>query len=200
MFVIGVTGGIGSGKSSVCKILNLLGVPIFIADDEAKLMMVEDHDLVKKIKDLLGSCSYNSDGSLNREYISNSIFKDRSLLSSMNSVVHPALFCRFNRWVAKMEILGYRSVVFESAILIETERYKEVDYTVVVTAPLEERILRVLSRNRELSREQVLDRIDKQIGDSERNRVADRLINSGGSEMLTPQVIDLYNKIRYGKI
>lgn len=161
--IVGLTGGIGSGKTTVAKLFYKLGVPIYISDIEAKQLMVNDQQLISAIKELLGNEAY-IDGELNRSYISHQVFNDKEKLTQLNAIVHPAVAADFLQWYKKQEHLY---VIKESAILFETNGQKECDAVITVTAPIEERINRVVVRDG-VSEKQVKSRIDNQLSDSEK--------------------------------
>ncbi len=162
MFKVGVTGGIGSGKSTLCDIFRQCGVPIYNSDDEAKRLMSTDSALIAAIIAKFGEVSYE-DGALNRQYLASIVFNDSEQLSQLNSLVHPAVKIDFERW-ANAQDAPY--VILECAILFDAGFDEYIDVSVGVLAPENLRIERVMSRDN-LTREQVLQRISNQIGDDE---------------------------------
>ena len=140
MLKVGITGNIGSGKTTVSKIFEVLGIPVFYADTAAKEVMVKDEILISAIKDAFGNTSYFDDGSLNRKHIANIVFNDEKELATLNSIVHPAVFRSFDNWVKQHHDVPY--VLKEAALLFESDSYKMCDKTVMVTAPLQMRIQR----------------------------------------------------------
>src|SRR6185312_2093014 len=159
MLKIGLTGNMGSGKTTVSKIFEILGVPVFYADDEAKNVMVTDTGLVNQIKGAFGESAYFNDGTLNRKYISAIVFNDKKKLAKLNSLVHPAVFRAFDAWIERHDGVPY--VVKEAALLFESDSYKLYDYSIMVQAPVEKRIKRVMERD-QLSREEVESRNSNQ--------------------------------------
>src|SRR5580698_7802865 len=145
MLKIGITGNIGGGKTTVSKIFEVLGVPVFYADDAAKKVMVEDPILINALKEAFGSEAYFNDGSLKRKHIASIVFNDDIQLAKLNSIVHPAVFRAFDNWT--VQIKGAPYVMKEAALLFESTSYKMCDYSVMVTAPLELRIARVMQRD-----------------------------------------------------
>src|ERR1041384_6117190 len=130
MLKIGVTGNIGSGKTTVSKIFEILGVPVFYADDAAKTVMVEDPILINALKKEFGGESYFDDGSLNRKHIASIVFNNETELTKLNSIVHPAVFRAFDNWVATKKNVPY--VMKEAALLFESSSYKTCDQTIMI--------------------------------------------------------------------
>lgn len=194
MFRVGLTGGIGSGKSLVCSILEKLRVPVYYADAEAKRLMNSDPVLKTQIMDLFGDKAY-SGGSLDRKYLAGRVFGDGELLASLNSVVHPAVREDFKRWADLQKGVPY--VVEEAAILFESGAHRELDQAVLVYAPVELRISRVMERDG-CDRESVLRRMDHQLSEEELKKLADHVIVNDGQQMLLPQVIELHHKLLKG--
>ncbi len=162
MFKVGVTGGIGSGKSTLCDIFRQCGVPIYNSDDEAKRLMSTSNELVEAITARFGTESY-IDGVLNRPYLASIVFRDSESLSELNSYVHPVVKSDFERWASEQDA---PYVILECAILFDAGFDKHIDVSVGVLSPESLRIERVISRDG-LTREQVLQRIANQISDDE---------------------------------
>jgi len=196
MFRVGLTGGIGSGKSLICSILKHLGVPVYYADTEAKKLMNSDLELRKQIVRLFGEQAYGR-GDLDSSYVAGQLFGDNALLKAMNSIVHPAVRKDFKRWAELQNDIPY--VVEEAAILFESGAYKEMDFTVLTSAPEEVRIKRVMERDGS-DRDSVLKRMGHQWSEKELRKLADYVIENDGQEMLLPQVIELHNKLLKGDI
>lgn len=188
MQIIGITGGIGSGKSTVARIFSLLGIPVYSADDAAKEIMVKDLQLIEEIKAHFGAESYLPDGSLNRKYIANIVFNDKSQLEKLNSIVHPATIRDSEAWARKQ-----RSpyVIKEAALMFESESFHHVDKVIGVYAPESLRILRVMKRDG-VSRNEVLARIHKQIDDRIKMKLSDHVIYNDEQQMVIPQVLALH--------
>ena len=142
--IVGLTGGIGSGKTTVAKLFSNLGVPIYNSDIEAKKIMISNQSVIADIKELLGNEAYKGN-LLNKGFISNKIFNNKKLLEELNKIVHPAVRLHFSEWVKSCNSLY---VIKEAAILFESGAYKECDAIITVTAPLEERINRVMYRDK----------------------------------------------------
>ena len=145
MLKIGLTGNMGSGKTTVSKIFEILGIPVFYADDEAKKVMVTDQILINAIKSAFGAISYFDDGTLNRKHIASIVFNNDTELKKLNSLVHPAVFRAFDEWLKNFDDVPY--VLKEAALLFESDSYRFCDYTIMVQAPLDTRIKRVMKRN-----------------------------------------------------
>ena len=193
MKVIGLTGGIGSGKSTVARKFNELGVPIYIADDRAKSLMVQNTEIIKGIVKIFGDEAY-LDGQLNRAFIAGQVFSDKSLLQKLNNIVHPAVEKDFQSWILEESKSSAKYVIKEAAILFENGGYKKCDYTILVTAPKEERIQRVIERDH-TNRQAVLDRIKNQWSDSKKVLLADFIIRNKDLEETSLIVNKIHNKI-----
>jgi dephospho-CoA kinase len=171
--IIGLTGGIGSGKTRVVKVFSDLGVPCYIADNAEKELMAKEASLIKQIKDLFGAKAYNTQG-LNRAYIGAIVFSDLQKLQALNAIVHPAVAKDFSLWLA-LQKAPY--VIKEVAILFETGGYKAVDQTLLITAPKEVRLQRAMQRD-QAAKEVILSRMNHQWEDEQRIPLADHIINN----------------------
>ena len=187
---LGVTGGIGSGKTSVCKVFGVLGIPLFSADQEARSVMEIDTSVILKLNTIAGKNLY-ADGSLDRNEFARLIFNNKALLEKVNSVVHPAVYSRFREWEKKQDA---PYVIFEAAILFESGGFNMVDRVITVVAPVEERIERVMRRNN-MTKDQVLERISNQMSDSEKANRSDYVIDNSENAMIIPAVLDIHNDI-----
>ena len=190
MIKLGVTGGIGSGKTSVCNVFGVLGIPLFSADAEAKKIMEVDAGIMLKLNTIAQKDLYSS-GILDRAELAKLIFNNRTILEKVNSVVHPAVFSIFHEWVEKQEA---PYVIMETAILFESGGSKMVDRIVTVTAPVEERIARVMSRSN-ITKEEVLKRINNQMSDSEKIKQSDYVIDNSEDAMIIPAILNIHNSI-----
>ena len=189
---IGITGNIGSGKTTVCKIFETFGIPIYYADVEAKRLMIENANVKEKIKLLFGLKAYAQDGSLNREYIGGIVFNNPQMLTKLNYIVHPAVRADSARWAKEQKNAPY--VLKEAALMVESENYKDVDKLIVVTAPLEIRLERVMQRD-EVNKESVLSREKNQMSESEKVALADYTINNDGTQALIPQIHKIHQEL-----
>lgn len=189
MIRVGITGGIGSGKSVVCKIFNQLNIPVYDTDFEAKQIIIKSKSVISKIKKTFGNDSYFEDGRLNVQKIVSVIFSDKKALEKMNSIVHPAVFQDFEKWSKLQKNCKY--VIMESALLIETGYYKQLDKTICVLSPLELRTERTMQRNN-ISKEEVNDRISSQLSDEEKLKFTDFTIQNDNENMLIPQILKFH--------
>lgn len=191
---IGITGGIGSGKTTVCKIFETLGIPIYYADDRAKALYLENADLKQGVIQLFGAESYLLDGQLNRKWISDLAFQDPELLKKLNALVHPAVQKDGNDWHDAQTNVPY--TLKEAALLFESGGDKYLDKIITVYAPLELRIERVILRGSgSMTRADVEARIAKQMSDEEKKDRADFVIFNDGNQALIPQVLAIHHKI-----
>jgi len=191
MFRVGLTGGIGSGKTLASSIFEKLGVPVYYADTAARELMNSDAGLKGDIVSLFGDQAYGKDG-LNRQYLADSVFGDPVKLAGLNRLVHPAVRLDFKRWTAEQS--GSPYVIEEAAILFESGASQEMNLSVLVYAPEELRISRVMKRDG-VDREAVQRRMGHQLSEEEKMEKADFVLINDGKEMLLPQVVELHNKI-----
>ncbi len=188
---VGLTGGIGSGKTLVCSVLEKLGVAVYYADSEARRLMNSDPELVLQISGLFGNKAYEG-GNLNREFLAQRVFKDKVLLTRLNELVHPAVRKDFSRWANEQKPAFY--VVEEAAILFESGSDRNMDLTVGVFAEKELRVQRVMQRDG-IAREQVRMRMNSQMNEKEKMERADMVIYNDGKLMILPQIINMHNAI-----
>jgi dephospho-CoA kinase len=191
MLKIGITGNIGSGKTTVSKIFEVLGVPVFYADDAAKKVMVDDPILIDALKKTFGTEAYSDDGTLNRKHIASIVFNNETELAKLNAIVHPAVFRAFDNWTARVKNAPY--VMKEAALLFESTSYKMCDYSIMVTAPLELRIDRVMQRDG-LKREEIESRDARQFPEEQKIQLADYVIRNDDTELVIPQVLALHQQ------
>jgi dephospho-CoA kinase len=189
MLKVGITGNIGSGKTTVSKLFELMGIPVFSADDAAKNIMVTDSVLINDIKQTFGAASYFEDGALNRKHIAAIVFNDEAQLAKLNALTHPAVFRAFDNWVAQIKDAPY--VVKEAALLFESTSYKMCDKSIMVTAPLEMRIKRVMQRDG-ISSEEVQKRNSRQFTEEKKIALADYVIKNDETKLIIPQVLKLH--------
>lgn len=189
---IGITGGIGAGKSLICRIFHCLGIPVYDADGHAKELMTTDVILISNIKKEFGELSYNTDGTLNRNYLSSAVFDDSEKLSKLNSLVHPQVGADYNRWVEKHR--NYPYVMKEAALLFEAGSDKLLDKVIVIHAPEELRIQRVIARDPHRSKDQVRAIMSKQMPEAQKMEKADFIILNDEKELVVPQVLELHNQ------
>lgn len=189
---IGITGGIGSGKSLVCKIFSHLGAPVYDADSHAKELMTTDGILISEIKKEFGDLSYHADGSLNRVYLANYVFHDPVKLERLNRLVHPRVEADYLKWVSKNAAHPY--VIKEAALLFEAGSYKSLDRIIVVSAPEALRVRRVLSRDAHRTVEQIKAIVEKQMPEDEKLKRADHIVVNDETELVVPQVVRLHEE------
>jgi dephospho-CoA kinase len=187
---LGVTGGIGSGKTSVCRVFNVLGVPVFSADAEARIIMETDKNVISKIESIAGRDIYET-GLLNRSKLANLMFNDDLILREVNHAVHPVVLDHFVNWEYLQDA---QYVIMEAAILFESGAANLVDRILTVIAPLEERIDRIIGRNK-LTRQQVLERVKKQLGDEEKIEKSHYVIDNSDNMMIIPEILKIHQEI-----
>lgn len=188
MLTIGITGGIGSGKTTVCKIFAVLGVPVFQADSVAGKLQNEDPVVVSKLTTLFGNQIYSAEGLLDRKRVASIIFDNKLLLEEVNNIVHPAVHQAFDHWKSKYGDSPY--VIYEAAILFETGSFHNFDLSILVVADEEERIGRVMKREK-TTVDAIRNRMRNQMIDSEKIKLADYIINNNDNQLIIPQVLKL---------
>ncbi len=190
MKIVGITGGIGSGKTTVAKMFKSLGIPIYIADDEAKKLMNSSKVIRKKLIALLGESSYTENG-LNKSYISSRIFKNKELLTKINAIVHPKVKTHFERWLKKQKA---PYILKEAAIIFENNLQAQYDLIIVVTADTEARVNRVIKRDGS-DRKKVMSVIENQLPDEVKISKSDYVIFNNDLEKTKIQVAEIHSKI-----
>lgn len=190
MLKVGVTGGIGSGKSVVCHVFKTLGIPVFDADDAARYLMENDTTLVQGIQWLLGDDVYDN-GKLNKEKVSSIIFNDQVKLTQLNNLVHPAVISYGNAWMEKQQT---PYTIKEAAIFYESGSYKDIDVMIGVYAPQELRIKRTMERNK-ISREKVLAIMALQMDEDEKMKRCNYVITNDDVTPLLPQVMKIHDEL-----
>lgn len=190
MWVVGLTGGIGSGKTTVAKMFQHLGVPVYIADVEAKKLTNRSKVIRRKLISLLGEKAYKKD-EINRKYVADKIFSNSELLKQVNDIIHPKVRTHFNRWLKRQEA---PYVIKEAAILFENSGYKECDQTILVIAPKDQRIQRLLNRD-VTSVQQIENRMKNQWADEKKVPLADYVIHNIDLDKTRMQVTDIHDVI-----
>jgi dephospho-CoA kinase len=190
MFIIGLTGGIGTGKTTVAEVFKKLIIPVYNSDIEAKNLMNTEKELIEKLKDIFGNAIYK-DNKLDREKLADLIFNDKQKLNIVNSIVHPAVKKHFNNWADKQNT---PYVIKETAILFESGTYKDVNKIISVSAPLELRIERLIKRDNS-NRERIMERMNNQIDENFKRNNSDYIINNDNMKLLIPQVLSIHHKI-----
>ena len=192
MLKVGVTGGIGSGKSTVSRFFSALGVPVYDSDQRAKSLMQYDDSIRSKIKIEFGDNAYHKN-ELNRSYLAEIVFKNESKLKQLNAIVHPVVKTDFINWLSQNS--NAKFIIKEAAIMIESGAYKDLDKLIVVNASMNQKIKWIKQRDH-LSLEDIKNRIQNQLSDEIRNQYADFIIeNNSGKRELKQQVLSVYNKL-----
>jgi len=190
---IGITGGIGSGKTTVCEIFKLLGVPVFHADLEAKFLQNNDLHIRDLLIKLFGRQIYSPDGLLDRKQLAGLIFNDSEAMANVNAIIHPAVRQNFLKWTYIHQDASY--ILYEAAILLESGYASDFDSNILVLADEKIRIERVIKRDH-VSEEQVMQRINNQMPDDKKIAMVDYIIENSNVKLLFPQIIELDKLIR----
>lgn len=190
--LIGVTGGIGSGKSLVSKIFACLGIPVYDADSRAKKLMNTDPALIAEIKKAFGDEAYHANGTVNRAFLASTVFNHEEKLKKLNHLVHPRVQLDTEKWVRENGVNKY--LIKEAALIYESGTQSTFDKVIVVTAPYELRKQRVLARDTSRSARDVERIMANQMPEEDKVRLADFIIKNDGSELLIPQVLKLHKR------
>lgn len=185
---LGITGGIGSGKSTICKLFKLLGIPVYDSDINAKILMNNSLLIKEKLQNSFGDSIYFKNNELDRKKLASIVFNSPTSLATLNAIVHPEVRADFERWCALHADAPY--VIQESAILFDSGLHRLMNKTLTVTAPLQERIDRVMNRDR-ITKELVVERINNQMTDEERMSLSDFIIKNGKSDLIIAQVLKI---------
>ena len=189
MLRIGLTGGIGSGKTTVARIFETLGIPVYYADDAAKRIMNSNEPLKEKIKEHFGAESY-VDGELNRKHLASVVFTNKEKLDLLNSLTHPATIADAEEWMQRQET---PYVIKEAALLFESGAVNHLDEVIGVYAPQHIRIKRVMERDG-LPVEEVMKRISRQLNEEMKMKLCDHVIHNNEQELVIPQVLRLHEE------
>ncbi len=191
MLKVGVTGGIGSGKSTVCRVFQVLGVPVYYADVRARELSGKHPDIIAGYKTILGEEAYSADGSLNRTFVAAKIFSDERLLKRVNQMVHPVVQHDFISWTKQFDA---PFVIEEAAVLFENGGYHHLDKIILITAPLHIRIQRVVNRDG-VTPAMVKRRMERQWSDAQKVPLSDYVIHNDDHVLIMPQVLEVYEAI-----
>ena len=191
MLKIGLTGGIGSGKSTVALIFETINIPVYYADNEAKKILNENNFVRKEITAAFGNI-YDKN-TINRKKLAKIVFNNEKKLDKLNSIVHPAVIEHFKNWCADKKEFDY--IIKEAAILFESGTYQNLDKIISVFAPVDIRIQRVCSRDN-VKKKEVLNRINNQFDDKKKIELSDYVINNYNEHMIIPQVLSIHEKIK----
>jgi len=194
MLKVGITGGIGSGKTTVCRYFEELGIPVYYADERAKYLMQHEHYLIDEIQRNFGKDIYEG-GQLNRQLLAEMVFNNKQKLDLLNSLVHPAVFRDNERWTEGQLAKKVPYIIKEAALLIESGSSKSLDKLIVVSAPLNVRVERISKRDN-LQTEDIMARVRNQMPEEEKLKQADFVItNDGGMDSLKEQVLNIHQKL-----
>jgi dephospho-CoA kinase len=193
MVKVGLTGGIGSGKSTVAAIFETLGIPVSYADDEAKRLMNEDAELKEGITRQFGAEAYGG-GTLNRKYLAAQVFNDPLKLETLNNLVHPVTIREGSRWMHEQAGLGHPYAIREAALIFEARGAGHLDFVIGVYAPAALRIHRTMQRDN-TTREAVQQRMRNQIDEDIKMRLCDAVVRNDEQEPLIPQVLALHQRL-----
>lgn len=192
MIKIGITGGIGSGKSIVCEAFKILGYFVYNADKRAKILNDTNEIIIIGLKERFGKNIYNKENKLDRQALASYIFKNPDNLEYVNNLVHPVVIKDYKNWLL---IHNKEKITFkEAAILFESETYKSLDYIISVIASEKTRIQRVCKRDN-IPEKMVIDRMKNQISDEKRIKLSDFVINNNDDKLILPQIIEINNKL-----
>ena len=194
MIKLGLTGGIGSGKTTVAKVFETLGVPVFFADDEAKKFLFSN-EVKSQLVELFGSSIINEAGEINKAELASIVFNDKESLKMLNSLIHPLLMQSFNSWVSEKSQEKRQYIVMEAAILFEAGFDSEVDKVLCVSAPIEDRVNRVVGRDG-ASKQQVYSRLNNQMSDKERELKSDFVIQNSNKDMIVEAVVKIDTELK----
>ncbi len=193
---VGITGGIGSGKTMVCKVFKLLGIPVFYSDEESKKLLFYDADINRRISKQFGTAVIGNQGTIDKGKLAIVVFSNKEKLEQLNAILHPAVALRFEEWVKEHHESKY--ILKEAAILFESGANKQVDTVITVIAPVGLRIQRAMQRD-EITREQVLERMKNQMNEEEKIKLSQFTIQNDDEQLLIPQVMKIHNLLLEGK-
>lgn len=192
MLKIGITGGIGVGKSIVCRMFQVLGIPVYDADTRAKWVMQHDLALKQELQEAFGEATYTPAGQLNRPYLASVVFNNQERLSHLNALVHPHVGTDFEKWAARHPNAPY--LIKEAALMFESESWRQMDEIIVVSAPLAIRIKRLLKRDPHRSEDDIKAIISKQLSEEAKIARANHVVNNDDKQLLIPQVLSLHQQ------
>ena len=192
MKIVGLTGGIGSGKTTVSKIFETLHIPVFYADDEAK-KLYQSKEVLNNISSIVEESIQDKEGKLNRKKLASILFSNPEKLKKVNAYIHPMVKDVFDEWISNFTNESMY-VIREAAILIESGSYKDCDAIILVTAPEELRIERVMNRDG-VNKVDVIERIRNQMSEEEKEKYADFIINNDGENPLIQQVLKIHHQL-----
>jgi dephospho-CoA kinase len=191
MIKVGLTGGIGSGKTMVCEIFKLLDIPVFHADDEAKKFL-QSPNVIQELTNIFGKDIIDHTGTINKKALAKIVFNDHKALETLNGIIHPLVSKQFDKWC--IHYANHEYIIQEAAILFESGFYKKFDIVITVSAPIELRLKRVAKRDQSPVQE-IKKRMDKQWAENKRNRFADHMITNDNENLVIPQVLGIHQNI-----
>lgn len=194
MLRIGITGGIGSGKSIISRLFQVLGAPTYDADTRARWVMENDVLLREQLREAFGHDIYDAENRLNRPLLARLVFPQPELLARLNALVHPRVGADFEDWARAQEAAGHAYVLKEAALMFESNSYRQLDQVITVTAPLAIRQARVLRRDPHRTADDVLAIMAKQLSEEEKAARSQHLIINDGAHLLIPQVLALHQQ------
>ena len=198
VITIGITGGIGSGKSTACKIFKLLGTPVFEADSVAKRLYETNQEVKTELISLFGKNIYQTNEKIDRKKLASIIFNNDELLARVNRLLHPFVWKEFEKWLKKNDQSPY--VIHEAAILFESGFYKKMNFTILVSAPEMHQISRVMERDG-ITEEMVRERMAKQWPEENKQQLADYILQNDNKKLIIPDIIQIDKNLKeYGKI
>lgn len=192
MIKVGITGGIGSGKTTVCKVFQILGVPIYFADIRAKVILDTNEEVKLKIINCFGNELLSDSGFVDRIKLAAFVFNSKEKLEKLNAILHPLVQIDFENWLKQHATYNY--ILKEAAILFESGSFKNLDSIITVIAPLDLRISRVMFRD-DISKSQIESRIDKQISDEEKIKRSQFVIYNNEEDFLIPQILKIHKQL-----
>ena len=190
---VGITGGIGAGKSIVSEVFKSLGIPVYHSDLRAKLLMETEDELIENIKSEFGDESYSENNKLNNRYLSKLVFQDVLKLNSLNKIVHPFVFRDYEKWTELHRNTDY--TIKEAALLFESGSYKDLDTTILVYAPMKLRINRILLRDMYRSIDDIMHIVNTQMSDTRKKKLSDYVLINDGTKLLLPQILNVHNQL-----
>lgn len=191
MLKIGITGGIGSGKTTVCRLFSLLGIPVFNADEESKKILDSDNEVAIRVKKLLGDVYEN--GTADRKKIASMVFSDKKKLEQLNAILHPAVIHAFEKWTFRQKNVPY--VLKEAALIFEASTHTGLDKIIVVTAPEDQRLQRIVARDK-TTEQAVRSRMQHQLSEEEKINRSDFVIINDGKHSLIEQVMQIHQSLK----
>ncbi|MHC2992191.1 dephospho-CoA kinase [Pontibacter sp. HJ8] len=194
MLKIGITGGIGVGKTIVCRMFQVLGIPVYDADTRAKWVMQYDPQLKEELQEAFGTAAYTPEGQLNRTYLSSVVFNNPERLALLNALVHPHVGTDFEKWAAAHAAAPY--VIKEAALMFESESWRQMDEIIAVFAPLDVRMKRLLQRDQHRTEADIRAIISKQLKEEEKMARAHHIVYNDDKQLIIPQVLALHEQFK----